>query len=125
MLAFALGVLAARAWAAAGSLDPSFGDGGRVVVDFSPNFDRANAVAAQPDGKVVLAGTDDLSSDRAQFALVRLNPDGSLDQSFGNGGKRTIGFGKNRDDEASSVAVDGDGRIVVAGTPTIVASSRG
>ena len=65
-----------------GTLDPTFGTGGVVLTDIASSFDFAHAVAIQPNGKIVVAGN--AGSD---FALARYNADGSLDSSFGSGGK--------------------------------------
>lgn len=70
-----------------GALDPAFGSGGIAEVPIG-NEAIANAVAIQPDGKIVLGGTALLVHN--QFAAVRLNSDGSLDTSFGNGGITTL-----------------------------------
>ena len=96
-----------------GSLDdPGFGPDGYRETDLGSAGDAANAVAVQPDGKIVLAGvTSSISSD---FALVRYKDDGSLDKTFSGDGKLTTDFAAN-DDVATGVAVQPDGRIVVAG----------
>ena len=65
-----------------GSHDTSFGGDGRVQVDFGDSSGRAVGVGVRTDGKIVLGGT------AGGLALVRLNPDGSLDPSFGTGGRR-------------------------------------
>src|SRR5438105_496196 len=78
--------LPSAANAMAGDLDPSFGTGGGAVLDLGA-ADRANAEVVQPDGKIVLAGTSG-----ADFAIARLNPDGSLDSSFGAAGKVVTDF---------------------------------
>jgi uncharacterized delta-60 repeat protein len=72
-----------------GSLDSGFGQGGKVVADFAGDTDRAWAVALQPDGKIVVGGEANTGTGATgvDFALLRLNTDGSLDTSFGNGGK--------------------------------------
>src|SRR6185295_790748 len=72
-----------------GSQDATFGLGGRVTTTFSNFYNQCNAVARQTDGKIVTAGVsgnynDGISGD---FALARYNTDGSLDTSFGSGGK--------------------------------------
>ena len=70
--------------------------------------DGAGAVAVQEDGKIVAVGT--AGSD---FALARYNPNGSLDPSFSGDGKQTTDFGAR--EGASGVAIQGDGKMVVAG----------
>jgi len=93
-----------------GSLDSSFGTGGRLLTDFGTGS-VANAVAIQPDGKIVAAGL--VFGIVEDFALARYNPDGSLDPTFGTGGKLTTDFGSN--DRAGSVLIQPDGKIVAAG----------
>src|SRR5207247_1180861 len=69
-----------------GSLDATFGNGGRVVTDLSP-YDRVNALAVQRDGKIVAVGVaGDTSNTIDNFLVLRYNRDGSLDRSFGRGG---------------------------------------
>jgi uncharacterized delta-60 repeat protein len=99
-----------------GSLDPGFGaDGsGKVITSFG-GTDQASAVILQPDGKIVVAGQTDtgISTD---FALARYMPDGSLDGTFGSGGRVTTNFTGNSDDLGSAVVLQSDGKIVVGGT---------
>ncbi|MGI8412566.1 MAG: delta-60 repeat domain-containing protein [Solirubrobacteraceae bacterium] len=94
-----------------GSLDTSFGSAGTSVVNFGKN-DLANAMVRQPDGKLVLVGSTDATGG-GDFAIARLNADGTPDTSFGSGGKQTIDFGGN--DAANGVAIQPDGKIVVLG----------
>ena len=99
-----------------GSLDASFGTGGKVTTDFGGAFDTAFAVAIQADGKIVAAGwASGGSFPVSDFALARYNADGSLDASFGSGGKVTTDIAGSGD-QASDVAIQPDGRIVAAGT---------
>lgn len=100
----------AAAEAASGDLDPTFGPVGFVTTSLSPRVDRAYAAARQPDGKIILAGTRDNSN----IALVRYNPNGTLDTSFDADGIVITSPGSLS--EASAVAVQPDGKIVVAGT---------
>src|SRR5437870_3563768 len=95
-----------------GTLDPSFGGGGRVLTNFAGR-DEASALALQSDGKIVVAGFSGAGG-RQDFAVARYNPDGSLDPSFGSGGRVLTDFGG--DDEASALALQSDGKIVVAGS---------
>jgi uncharacterized delta-60 repeat protein len=66
----------------------------------------------QPDGKIVAVGTL-ASSPSRNFALARYNPNGSLGPSFSGDGRQVTDFGQ--EDEATGVALQGDGKIVVAG----------
>jgi uncharacterized delta-60 repeat protein len=99
-----------------GSLDPGFGEGGKVTTDFPLGSDGITDVAIQRNGKIVavgFAGSD--SAVTGDFAIARYTRDGSLDPTFGNGGVVTTDFFANRD-EASAVALQRDGKLVVAGT---------
>ncbi len=102
--------------ASAGDLVAGFGVGGKVITDFSNNIDVAAAVAVYPDGRIVLAGSSQARDNYldTDFALARYNPDGSLDQTFGNGGLVTTDL--NEYENANAVAIQPDGKIVVAGT---------
>ncbi len=97
-----------------GSLDTSFGTGGKVTTDIAGGFaqERARAVAIQPDGKIVVVGESSLPSGDLAVALVRYNADGTLDTTFGSGGKA---FDTPVAGRAWDVAILPDGRIVVAG----------
>jgi len=95
-----------------GSLDTSFGGTGKVTTDFGSD-DSAYSVAIQADGKIVAAGSSGAGF-ITDFALVRYNTDGSLDTSFGGTGKVTTDIGSY--DSATSVAIQANGRIVVAGS---------
>ena len=116
-----------------GNLDPTFGSGGTVRTDFSGNIDRANAVAIQPDGKIVAAGSSFSSSKTVEdFIVARYNTNGSLDKRFGNNGKITTDFFRNVD-TINALAIQPDGKIVVAGfaqlagnggTPRVFALAR-
>ncbi|MBI4336543.1 MAG: IPTL-CTERM sorting domain-containing protein [Chloroflexi bacterium] len=96
---------------ASGSLDASFGTGGKVATDFG-GHDYGRSVAIQGDGRIVVAGYSNTGG-TLNFALARYNASGSLDASFGTGGKVATDFGGY--DYGRSVAIQGDGRIVVAG----------
>ena len=88
---------------ATGSLDASFGNGGRLTMDLG-GWDAASAVAQRADGKIVAV----VSTGLGDFTLVRLDPDGGLDESFGNGGKVTTDFASGTDD-ALDLAIQADG----------------
>ncbi len=97
-----------------GSLDPSFNGDGRVRTDFNHTDDHANAIAIQTDGKIVVAGyTNDPSTGKPDFAVVRYNTNGSLDTSFGGDGKVSTDI--SRQDVGYAIAIQSDGKIIVAG----------
>ena len=106
-----------------GSLDPTFGVGGKVITDFNTGYELANSVIIQPDGKIVVAGITRLiaNSPDSYLFLVRYQVNGSLDITFGNGG-RTItdvpGTPANTamsDEEGFDIQQQPDGKLVVVG----------
>lgn len=104
-----------------GTLDTSFGAGtGKVVLPIGPTLDQANASAIQPDGKIVLAGScRDINSVQV-FCAARLNSDGTLDASFtgpsGSGtGKFLLPVGARNGAYATAIALQSNGKIVLAG----------
>lgn len=107
---FGVGVLRLTA---DGALDNSFATGGRMLTSFGPNNQTLQGVALQPDGKIVATGN-------AQWGLyfdttvLRLNPNGTLDGSFGNGGMLRANFSLDND-FGNAVLVRPDGKIVIAG----------
>ena len=102
-----------------GGLDSTFGAGGTVTTSISSaggDDEHVWALALQPDGKVVAAGEAVTATGGFDVALARLNPDGTLDTSFGTGGKVTTAIGPGtRRDNAFQVGVVDHGKIVVAG----------
>ena len=99
-----------------GTPDPNFGNGGIVTTPFFGKGAVANAVAVQPDGKIVVAGfADQASGFNSDFALARYNPDGTLDTSFDGDGIVTTDL-SGQDDNITALMIQPDGRIVVAGT---------
>jgi uncharacterized delta-60 repeat protein len=101
---------------AAGTLDQTFGRGGRVTTDFNGTTDIAYAIALQPDGKIVVAGITYANNDysKEDFAVVRYNPNGTRDTTFGANGKVTTDF-PNLAAVPSAVVIQPDGKILVAG----------
>jgi len=99
----------------AGDLDPSFGIGGKVYA-IPGNFIPAEDVAVQADGKLILVGST-LGPDNTQdFAVVRLNSNGSPDNGFGSSGYVGIPFDTGFNEMATAVVVQSDGKIVVSGS---------
>jgi len=97
-----------------GSLDTTFGTGGKVITDFGTSDDHARAVKIQSDGKIVVAGSSNNNGFNTDFALARYNADGSLDTTFGTGGKVTTAMG-TANDVAYAVTIQADGKIIAAG----------
>ncbi|WP_280192072.1 hypothetical protein [Delftia sp. PS-11] len=100
-----------------GTLDPHFGGNGtgKLIVPVGSGLDWGSSVTLQSDGKIVVAGTSDNGRGLTGFSLIRLNTDGSLDTGFGAAGKLIVSVGSGGAG-ASSVVLQPDGRIVVAGT---------
>lgn len=94
-----------------GSLDTGFGNGGKVVADASGGYDSASAALLQPDGKVVVVGA--VYGTTVDIVICRFNADGSLDNGFGLGGKVLTTIAD--EDQPTCVALQSDGKIVVAG----------
>ena len=91
-----------------GELDNAFGVKGRAAVDVGDSYSQSHSVAVQADGKIVIVGEA-----KGDFVLVRYNQDGKLDSAFGLNGKVTTDFGNP--DAGNSIAIQADGRMVVAG----------
>src|SRR5207302_3605393 len=117
----------ARLNPADGSLDTTFGGGikgagsGLWNLTFGSGLfggaEFATSVALQPDGKIVVGGYTDAggaAGNANNLAVARVNPDGSLDTDFGTGGKQTVDF--RADDRANGLALQPDGKIVLAGS---------
>lgn len=100
-----------------GSLDTSFDTDGlkTIALDIGGDLDdRANAVEVQVDGKILLGATAQASDTDFNFAAVRLNTNGSFDTTFSADGKLAVDFGATA--SASAVAIQPNGRILIAGT---------
>ena len=112
-----------------GSLDTSFGTNGKKTISFdlgglsangsvSFNQDVATCVAIQADGKIVVGGYAQRDgTGNFDFAVVRLNTNGSLDTTFSSDGKAVVAFdyGGGGDDRATGIALQADGKIVLVG----------
>lgn len=98
-----------------GVLDTSFGTG-KVLTSVAEGEDYAFAMAVQADGKVLTVGRTRTTAGGDDFAITRHDRDGTLDAGFGTGGKLTTAVAAGTEhDEAHAVAVQVDGKIVVAG----------
>ena len=72
-----------------GTLDPSFGTAG-AVLDLDGNRGVASVVHVDPDGKIVVAGERFPPMAFPELRLARLNDDGTVDTTFGEGGATTL-----------------------------------
>jgi uncharacterized delta-60 repeat protein len=95
-----------------GSLDTSFDGDGKVTTAFGLYWDSSYAVAVQADGRILVGGFS--SQWATDFALARYNSDGSLDTSFSGDGKVTTDIGGFWD-QAYALAVQSDGKVLLAG----------
>ncbi len=114
LLLVAAGLFQAPCSSAAENLDPAFGTQGVTITDFGVADDEASALAVQPDGKILLAGFSSNSVIK-DVAVARYQSDGTLDTSFHTSGYITFNIGEGNA-MARAMAVQEDGKIVVAGT---------
>ena len=120
-------VIAVVRYRRSGAVDPSFGAHGIVLTAPANGPAAAKAVAAQDDGRLVVAGDTSVTERQSVFALVRYTRSGKLDATFGHGGAMLTAFagpprpGKFALASAEDLALQRDGRIVaVGGTSNIV-----
>ncbi len=106
-----------------GALDATFGSGGKVTTAMGSGEDRAIAVVLQADGRIVLAGFSGVGG-AYDYAVARYQADGTLDASFGAGGKVITPVGTDAD-WAYGMAVQEDGKIVVGGESRVTISGGG
>ena len=96
-----------------GSLDTSFGTGGKVVTNWGSLNDYAYAVAVQSDGKIVVGGYANTNG-TFDFAMSRYNSNGTLDITFGTNGTVLTDFALS-DDRIAAIKIQADGKIVAVG----------
>jgi uncharacterized delta-60 repeat protein len=120
LTSLALLVSVSAASAAPADLDPSFGSGGVVVLPAIVNSTLIDQ-AMQPDGKLIFGYERDSDGDPE---LLRMNPDGSVDASFGTSGKFALPLAGGTSAEVEGVVSLPTGRILVGGTATIAAVER-
>lgn len=100
-----------------GNIDLSFGDNGFVVTDFGAGSEQINALIVQKnDNKIIAIGNTAVGPNPRNLAVVRYNPDGSIDTMFGTNGVTIVDSGAA--DVHSSVALQEDNKIVTVGTAT-------
>lgn len=97
-----------------GSIDISFGANGIVTLGIGNAVDEAYGLTIQADGKIVVCGYSDNSNNDHDFAVIRLDVNGTLDAGFDGDGKVVTTIGT--DDIARGLAIDANGRIIVCGS---------
>lgn len=97
-----------------GNLDSAFGAGGKVNIDFDGGDDRAMAIMALDEGQMIVGGSSANGTTKMDFALLKLKADGTVDTTFGNGGKATLDFG-GKDDWILVLGKGGNGEIIAVG----------
>ncbi|MFN2544074.1 MAG: delta-60 repeat domain-containing protein, partial [Actinomycetota bacterium] len=98
-----------------GSLDPSFGEGGKRTTDFAHGTDSATDVAVQIDGRIVVVGTATDRTHHTQPAVARYMPSGARDRSFSDDGRLIIRL-PFENSRGAAVAIQPDGKILIAGS---------
>ncbi len=99
-----------------GTLDSSFGSNGiSIFLPVLGHNEWINNVIIQPDGKIVATGYDSDSDFNSDMIVMRLNSDGSLDNTFNGTGKIQISFGSSNDSFGQSLALMDNGKIISAG----------
>ena len=99
---------------AKGTLDISFGQGGLVTTNFGNEFEAANTVAIQPDGKIIAAGVTGPYTGNTSMAISRYNSDGSLDLGFSDDGMLTLPTNAGTLG-GLDIEIQPDGKIVMVG----------
>lgn len=99
-----------------GEYDETFGTGGKFFHAVNDGLTFGGNIAMQPDGKIIIAGVGSGAS--YDFALIRVNSNGTLDASFGTDGETLTDF-DGGDDRAAAVTLDEELRIVVTGSVTV------
>ena len=97
-----------------GSLDTTFGVGGKAIIPVGSGIDTVTSMTLQADGKILVAGSSINAAGNSDFSLIRLNTNGSLDTTFDSDGKVIIQVG-SMNDAATSMTLQADGKILVAG----------
>jgi uncharacterized delta-60 repeat protein len=98
-----------------GTLDTTFGPGGQVTTLIGSVGAVARRIALQEDGKILVGGSAAVDGTRNNFAVARYHADGTLDSSFGAGGKVMSGIGRDHNGVANALRIQKDGKIILGG----------
>jgi uncharacterized delta-60 repeat protein len=106
-----------------GQLDSTFGTNGIVSTDFG-GTEHAAAIAIAPNGDIVVAGTTDATSGTvAQIDVARYHSNGSLDTTFGTGGKVVIAAQVGSGNRINDLALQSDGKVVLVGEKNVTSGA--
>jgi uncharacterized delta-60 repeat protein len=122
-----------------GVIDPTFGNAGSVSTDFDLRCDYARAIAIEGDGRFIVAGDAYFYGKGNAIAIARYHPDGTLDETFGTGGKVVSQLTQaplypdpnipllpdEGSDQAFALLCQSDGKIVVGGTSQSLYTATG
>ena len=106
-----------------GVLDTTFSDDGRAQIDFGSCCQSAYEVLLQSDGKIIAVGYPNSESSDSDFLLARLSSTGTLDTTFGIGGKVRTSFG-DLNGGANGAALQADGKVVAVGFQATFTDTR-
>lgn len=115
-------VFAIARFTAGGALDATFGSSGIVTTNFNSADDQARGVAIDGANNIIAAGQSFVSGSNYDVAVARYTSTGTLDATFGIGGKTTTAISTGAD-FGNAVTVQSDGKVIVAGTTGPVATS--
>ena len=96
-----------------GTLDSNFGNNGIVRTELSSRYDFAKSIVLQLDGKIIAAGSSQSGLSQYNFAMIRYNTDGTIDNTFGTNGIVSSDFGS---DFGNDIALQADGKIIMVGS---------
>ncbi len=108
ILSFCFSLIAQKALSQAGSLDNTFGSSGEVIHNIG-NYFVSRGITVQPDNKILIIGDRE-----THLVVIRMNPDGSYDNSFGSGGVVNTSLSSNSV-QGWDIALQADGKILAAG----------
>ena len=106
-----------------GTLDTSFGTGGKVQTTFSGSESFTQSIAVQTDGRIVLGGYTVNIPHAKDFALIRYNANGSIDEGFGTNGKVVTTIGENSD-WITDLLIEPNGKIIAGGCNSFESNPR-
>ena len=111
LLCAALCILAVEGLSQDGTLDPAFGNGGIALSDPTPENDQGDAIALDPNGRIIVGGV--VGGVSYSWGLLAFAPDGTPDANFGNNGQVVLSFAGT--DMVTDLAMQSDGRILATG----------